>query len=72
MSLITVKGVNPFAGQRDPWVGMDSTLSYEDNGNEIISNSYTLEGVLSGCSYDVLTTLRNSLARSFDWKADNN
>ena len=70
MSLITVKGVNPFAGQRDPWVGMDSTLSYEDNGDEIISNSYTLEGVLSGCSYDALTTLRNGLARSFDWKAD--
>ena len=70
MSLITINGTNPFAGQKDPYIGMDSTLSYEENGEESIANTYTLEGVLSGCDYDTLTTLRNSLARSFDWKAD--
>ena len=70
MSLITIKGTNPFYGQKDPYVGMESNLSYEDNGDEVISNSYTLEGVLSGCDYDTLVTRRDDLARAFDWKAD--
>ena len=70
MGLISVLGVNPFAGQRDPYIGMSSSIDFGDDGKEIITNSYTLDGVLSGCSYSDLATKRNALAKSFDWKAD--
>ena len=70
MGLITIHGLNPFSGQKDPWIGMDANISFEDNGEESIANTYTLNGVLSGCDYDTLAQRRDALASSFDWKAD--
>ena len=70
MGLITIHGLNPFSGQKDPWLGMDTNISFEDNGEESIANTYTLNGVLSGCDYDTLVERRDALTRSFDWKTD--
>ena len=70
MALITVLGTNPFAGQKDPYVGMSSNMDFDDDGQEIITNTYTLDGVLSGCSYSDLAEKRDALARDFDWKAN--
>ena len=70
MSLIRVNGANPFSGQRDPYITMDSSVSYDDGPQGTIQNSYSLDGVITGCSVQELTTRRDALVKSFDWKAD--
>lgn len=70
MSLILINGQNPFQGQRDPYLSMDSTISYQDNPNGDIQNIYNLEGALTGCDKNTLNNLRDDLVRSFDWKED--
>lgn len=70
MSLITVNGQNPFDGQSDPYVSMNSSIDYSNNPEGEIINTYSLEGVLTGCSKQDLNTLRDDLVRSFDWKSD--
>lgn len=69
MGLITVHGNNPFNGQSDPYLSMDSNISY-DNGKSEIRNSYVLQGVLTGCNKTTLINYQNSLVNYFDWKAD--
>ena len=70
MSLVRVNGVNPFSGQKDPYITMDSSVSYDDGPQGTIENSYKLNGVLTGCSVNELSTRRDALVKSFDWKAD--
>lgn len=70
MSLIRVNGLNPFSGQSDPYITMDSSVSYNDGPQGTIQNSYSLDGVITGCSVQELTTRRDALVKSFDWKAD--
>jgi hypothetical protein len=69
MSLITVFGDNPFEGQSDPYVGMDSSITYDDSPQGTVVNTYSLNGVLTGCSVQELSTLRDNLVTAFDWKA---
>lgn len=68
MSLINIDGVNPFDGQKDPYISMDSSIDYTNDYQSTIQNQYLLEGVLTGCTKQVLNTLRDDLVRSFDWK----
>ena len=70
MSLINIDGVNPFDGQKDPYISMDSSIDYTNDYQSTIQNQYLLEGVLTGCTKQVLNTLRDDLVRSFDWKED--
>lgn len=70
MSLIKVNGLNPFSGQSDPYLSMDSQITYENNSNGQIQNTYTLQGNLTGCDKNVLAQLRDNLINSFDWKKD--
>ena len=69
MGLISIHGANPFDGQADPYLSMDSNISYE-NGKGEVKNNYTLNGVLTGCSKNTLINLQNGLVSSFDWKED--
>jgi len=70
MGLISIGGVNPFNGQKDPYLTMDSSIDYSENPNGQIQNTYTLQGLLTGCDKNTLNTLRDNLVRSFDWKED--
>ncbi len=70
MSLIKVRGVNPFAGQSDPYITLDTSVSYDDGPQGVITNSYSLQGVLTGCSVNELSNRRDALVNSFDWKND--
>lgn len=70
MGLIEVNGTNPFNGQKDPYLSLDSSIDYSENPNGQIQNTYTLEGVLTGCNKNTLNTLRDNLVRAFDWKED--
>ena len=70
MSLIDINGTNPFDGQKDPYLSLDSTINYSENPNGQIQNTYTLEGLLTGCNKQTLNNLRDDLVRSFDWKED--
>lgn len=70
MSLININGVNPFDGQKDPYLSMDSSINYTDDFKSTIQHQYLLEGVLTGCTKETLNTLRDDLVRSFDWKED--
>ena len=70
MSLITVNGSNPFVGQSDPYITLNSSVSYDNGPQGAIVNSYSLQGVLTGCSASELSTRRDALANSFDWKKD--
>lgn len=69
MGLITINGVNPFDGQSDPYLSMDSSISY-DGGVGEVTNKYSLQGALTGCSKTTLMNLQNDLVDSFDWKKD--
>ena len=60
MSLIKVNGLNPFSGQSDPYLSMDSQITYENNSNGQIQNTYTLQGNLTGCDKNTLAQLRDS------------
>lgn len=68
MSLISVNGANPFQGQSDPYISMDSSIDYSNNPEGEIINTYTLEGILTGCNKNDLNNLRDALVTSFDWK----
>lgn len=68
MSLISINGQNPFAGQRDPYLSLDSSIDYSSSQNESIQHTYILNGVLTGCSKNQLNNLRDDLVNSFDWK----
>ena len=68
MSLISVFGVNPFSGQKDPYITLDTSVSYNDGPQGVIENSYALNGVLTGCSVQELMDRRDALVDSFDWK----
>ena len=76
MSLISVRRnndvpwTNPFEGQQNPYVGLDSSVSYDDGPQGTIINSYSLQGALTGCSADELMELRDNLVEAFDWKAE--
>jgi hypothetical protein len=70
MSLISIGGHNPFDGQKDPYLSMDSSIDYNENPNGQIKNTYTLQGLLTGCDKHTLNTLRDNLVKSFDWKDD--
>lgn len=70
MGLISIGGANPFDGQKDPYLSLDSSIDYNDNPNGQIQNTYTLQGLLTGCDKNTLNTLRDDLVRSFDWKED--
>ena len=76
MSLIQVRTqstgpwTNPFDGQQNPYVGLDSSVSYDDGPQGTVVNSYSLQGSLTGCSVDELMTLRDNLVEAFDWKAN--
>lgn len=70
MSLINIDGINPFDGQKDPYISMDSNIDYTNDYESTIQNEYLLEGVLTGCDKQTLNTLRDDLVRSFDWKED--
>lgn len=70
MGLISVNGGDPFNGQKDPYLSLDSSINYSDNPNGQIQHTYTLEGLLTGCDKNTLNTLRDNLVRSFDWKED--
>lgn len=69
MSLITINGVNPFEGQSDPYISLDSNISYQGDEGEI-KNTYTLNGAITGCSKQALINLQTGLAYSFDWERD--
>lgn len=69
MGLININGSNPFAGQSDPYLSMDSSLSYE-NGRAEVKNTYQLNGVLTGCDKQSLMNAQNSLVNKFDWEKD--
>ena len=47
---------------------MNSSIDYSQKPEGEIKNTYTLDGVLTGCSKQELNTLRDGLVRSFDWK----
>jgi hypothetical protein len=70
MSLIKVNGLNPFNGQSDPYLSMDSKITYENNNDGQVQNTYTLQGNLTGCDKNTLAQLRDNLINSFDWKKD--
>tara|TARA_Y100000593_G_scaffold4890_1_gene9663 strand:- start:44108 stop:45751 length:1644 start_codon:yes stop_codon:yes gene_type:complete len=70
MSLIEIDGKNPFSGQKDPYVSMDSSISYDEDSFGIVKNTYTLNGALTGCSSTTLASRRDQLAAEFDWKAN--
>jgi len=70
MSLIRVNGVNPFSGQKDPYITLDSSVGYDEGPVGTIQNSYKLAGVITGCSVNELSTRRDALVKSFDWKDD--
>lgn len=70
MSLVEVYGVNPFSGQSDPYISLESSVDYDQGPDGIIQNTYTLNGVLTGCSVETLSSRRDALVRSFDWKAN--
>tara|TARA_X000001036_G_scaffold439113_1_gene488980 strand:- start:9428 stop:10981 length:1554 start_codon:yes stop_codon:yes gene_type:complete len=69
MGLIYVHGLNPFSGQSDPYLSMSSNITYENGKGEIV-NTYSLNGVLTGCSKSSLINAQNSLVNYFDWKND--
>ena len=62
------KRPKPIQGQRDPYLSMDSTISYQDNPNGDIQNIYNLEGALTGCDKNTLNDLRDDLVRSLTGK----
>lgn len=70
MTLITVDGVNPFSGQSDPYLSLDSNITYGTNGESEVNNSYLLEGTITGCSKHSLITYQNKIVNHFDWKLD--
>lgn len=70
MGLISINGNNPFDGQKDPYLSMDSNIDYNQNPDGNIKNTYTLQGALTGCDKNTLSSLRDDLVRSFDWKED--
>jgi hypothetical protein len=70
MSLIRVNGNNPFDGQKDPYITLNTSVSYDDGPQGVIENSYNLNGVLTGCSVNDLINRRDALVNSFDWKND--
>jgi hypothetical protein len=69
VGLIRVKGSNPFNGQSDPYISMDSSISYQE-GKAEVKNSYVLNGVLTGCDKSTLINLQDQLVNSFDWEQD--
>ena len=74
MSLIRVRPnshsdwKNPFTGQQDPYIGLNSSISYDGNPEGTVINTYSLNGCLTGCSVSELTAARDALVKSFDWK----
>lgn len=70
MSLITVFGSNPFDGQSDPYLSLNSNINYDENKKGEIINSYILEGTLTGCSKNELINAQNKIVNHFDWKKD--
>ena len=65
MSIIEINGENPFNGQSEPYLSLQSSIDQEGLA---ITNTYSLNGVLTGCSYGELETSRDALVTSFDWK----
>ena len=65
MSIIEINGENPFSGQSEPYLSLQSAIDQEGLA---ITNTYSLNGVLTGCSYGELETSRDALVTSFDWK----
>ena len=66
MSLITITGSNPFEGQSDPYLSIDSSLPASEA--TLFETSYKLNGVITGCSYNDLAAKRDAIANAFDWK----
>ena len=77
MGLISISGYNdnpnearnPFSGQSDPYLSLDTSVSYDEGPQGVIENTYNLEGVITGCSVTELMERRDALVNSFDWKA---
>jgi len=69
MSLITIHGINPFDGQADPYLSLSSQISYEGGVGEVL-NSYTLDGVITGCDKNTLINLQTGIVDKFDWERD--
>ena len=65
MSIIEINGENPFRGQSEPYLSLQSSIDQEGLN---VTNTYSLNGVLTGCSYEELETSRDALVTSFDWK----
>ena len=64
MGLISIHGANPFDGQADPYLSMDSNISYE-NGKGEVKNNYTLNGVLTGCSKNNINKFTERIGKFF-------
>ena len=65
MGLVSVKGKNPFKGQKDPYISTDTSI-----GTDGANLSITLNGVITGCEPDDIINAQNTIAAAFDWKAD--
>ena len=64
MGLITYNGVNPFSGQVDPLVSMST--SYDDtDGQWSRSDTYSLNGDFTGCSFEALIKRQEDLVEVF-------
>lgn len=64
MGLITYNGINPFSGQVDPLVSMST--SYDDTDGEWSrSDTYSLNGDFTGCSFETLIKRQESLVDAF-------
>lgn len=68
MSLITVGGSNPFQGQADPYLSIESSIDYSSSDSGLIKQTYILQGNIVACEGTELNTARTRIARAFDWK----
>tara|TARA_R100000008_G_scaffold69470_1_gene46855 strand:- start:1059 stop:2741 length:1683 start_codon:yes stop_codon:yes gene_type:complete len=75
MGLISLNGANPFEGQVDPFVGFEvnydslqgDTAKCDNNPSDqkMAVYSLSLNGTVTGCDFDSLTTARNSIKSKF-------
>lgn len=75
MGLISLNGANPFEGQADPFVGFEinydslqgDTAKCDNNPSDqkMAVYSLSLNGTVTGCDFDSLTTARNSIKSKF-------
>lgn len=75
MAIFKINGVDPFAGYGDPFIGYSQSYEEMEGGGEICGGgsykqniavySIDINGVITGCTFDELNTIRDDIYDSF-------